>query len=76
MQFFFFFFCHGVTKRSLYGVYFPHATYYWATPLDWLRRFAGYWQDLEHTVVIDPEQRKHVEWVTCPAGIQALQELG
>jgi len=34
---------------------------------------AGYWQDLEHAV--DPEHPKHVQCVTRPVSMQAMQEL-
>ncbi len=38
---------------------------------------AGYWQELEHAVVyVDPEHPKHAQWVTCPASMLAMQELG
>ncbi len=37
------------------------------TPLQWLCKVAGYWQELEPTVVYDdPEHPKHAQWVTCP----------
>ena len=38
---------------------------------------AGYWQELEHTVVhVDPEHSKHAQWVTCLVSMQAMEELG
>ncbi len=43
----------------------------------WLCKVAGYWQELEHTVVYaDPEHPKHAQWVTCPVSMLAMQELG
>ncbi len=38
---------------------------------------AGYWQELEHTVLYaDPQHPKHAQWVTCPVSMLAMQELG
>ncbi len=49
----------------------------WSTPLQWLCEVAGYWQELEHTVVYaDPEHPKHAQWVTCPVSMLVMQELG
>jgi hypothetical protein len=48
-----------------------------STPLKWLCEVAGYWQELEHTVVhIDPEHPKHAQWVTCLGSMQAMEGLG
>ncbi len=48
-----------------------------STPLQWLCKVAGYWQELEHTVVYaDPEYPKHAQWFTCPVSRLAMQELG
>ncbi len=47
------------------------------TPLQWLCKVAGYWQELEPTVVYDdPEHPKHAQWVTCPVSMLVMQELG
>ncbi len=49
----------------------------WSTPLQWLCKVSGYWQELEHAVVYaDPEHPKHAQWVTCPVSMLAMQELG
>ncbi len=46
-------------------------------PLQRLWEVARYWQELEHTVVYaNPEHPKHAQWVTCPVGMLAMQELG
>ena len=44
-------------------------------PLQWLWEVAGYWQELEHTIIHDdPEHPK--QWVTCLVSMQAMEELG
>ncbi len=49
----------------------------WSTPLQWLCKVAGYWQELEHAVVyVGPEHPKHAQWVTCPVSMLIMQELG
>ena len=46
------------------------------TPLQWLCEVAGYWRELEHTVVhADPEHPKHAQWVICLESLQAMEEL-
>ncbi len=48
-----------------------------STPVQWLCKVAGYWQELEHAVVYaNPEHPKHAQWVTCPVSMLAMQELG
>ena len=47
------------------------------TPLQWLCIAAGYWRELEHTVVhVDPDYLKHAQWVTCLLNMQAMKDLG
>ena len=47
------------------------------TPLQWLCEVAGYWQELEHTVIhVDPEHPKHAQQVTCLVSTQDMKELG
>ena len=46
------------------------------TPLQWLCEVAGYWQELEHAVIHDPEHPKHAQWMTCLVCMQAMEELG
>ena len=49
----------------------------WPTPLQWLCEVAGYWRELEHSVVnINPEHPKHAQRVTCEVSMQAMEELG
>ena len=44
----------------------------YATPLQWLCAVAGYWQELEHTVIhVDTEHPKHAQLVTCLVRMQA-----
>jgi hypothetical protein len=34
-------------------------------------------EELEHAIVhVDPEHRKHAQWVTCLVNMQAMEELG
>ncbi len=49
----------------------------WSTPLQWLCKVAGYWQELEHAVIFaDPEHPKHGQWVTCPVSIAGHARTG
>lgn len=42
--------------------------------LRWLCEVAGYWQELEHTV-ISAERPNHAYWVTCSMSMLTMQEL-
>ena len=47
------------------------------TPLKWLCEVAGYWRELEHTVVhVNPEHSQHAQLVTCLVSMHAMKELG
>lgn len=48
----------------------------WSNPLQQLYEVVEYWRELEHAVVYaDPEHYKHVQWLTCPLTMLAM-ELG
>jgi hypothetical protein len=45
------------------------------TPLQWLCKVAGYWQELEHAVLlVNPEHSKPAQWVTCLVIMQDMEE--
>ena len=47
------------------------------TPLQWLCDVAGYWRELEHTVLyVDPEHPKHAQWVIGLVSMKTMEELG
>jgi hypothetical protein len=45
------------------------------TPLQRLCEVSGYWLELEHSAVHDPEHPKHSQWVKCLVSMQAMGEL-
>ncbi len=47
-----------------------------SSPLQWLCKVAGYWQEPEDAVIYaDPEHPKHAQWMTYPVSMLAMQEL-